>query len=67
MALELAVVAAILAPDHGTRVLEFLGACAMLDCVRAYEIRPSLAGEWTDQLYVAECFATRVVEMASFV
>lgn len=62
-----AVVPTVLAPKHGTRILEFLGACAMLDCVMAYEIGPPFACEWTDQLYAAECFAARFVEMASFV
>ena len=62
-----AVVAAVLAPNHGAWVLELLRVGAMLDRVMADEIGPSFAGEGADQLDAAECCIACYVEMASFV
>ena len=62
-----AVIAAVLAPNHRTRV-ELLRVGAMLDGVMTEEIGPSFACEGADVLNAAECcFVAFFVEMASFV
>ncbi len=62
-----AIAAAVLAPKHRARVLEFLRAGTVLYRVVAYEIGPSFAAERINLLHAAECCIARFLEMVSFV